>query len=73
MEAKSDINCHDDLLTVKQAASYLGAAPQTVYRWVAEKKIPYVKVGRLVRFRRGDLAGWVAHRTHATSSIEATA
>ena len=43
-------------LTVKQAAKFLGASPQTVYLWVERKQIPHLRVmGRNIRFVRSDL------------------
>ena len=43
------------LLSVEEAASYLKIAVWTLRHWVSERKIPFVKLGRLVRFRQGDL------------------
>jgi len=43
-------------LTVRDAASYLGVSPQTVYLWVARKQIPHLRVmGRNIRFLKSDL------------------
>jgi excisionase family DNA binding protein len=38
-----------------EAASYLGCTPDTLRVWVSKRKVPFVKVGRLTRFRRMDL------------------
>lgn len=42
----------DPLLTVPQVAAYLGWSLQTIYSLVNRRRIPYVKVGRSLRFRR---------------------
>ena len=43
-------------LTVRDAASYLGVSPQTVYLWVERKQIPHLRVmGRNIRFLRSEL------------------
>ncbi len=43
-------------LTVRDAASYLGVSPQTVYLWVDRKQIPHLRVmGRNIRFLKSDL------------------
>ena len=43
-------------LTVHDAATYLGASPQTVYLWVERKQIPHLRVmGRNIRFLKSDL------------------
>jgi excisionase family DNA binding protein len=40
----------DELLTTDEVAARLRATPRFVRRLVAERRITYVKVGRLVRF-----------------------
>jgi excisionase family DNA binding protein len=43
-------------LTVRDAASFLGVSPQTVYLWVERKQIPHLRVmGRNIRFLKSDL------------------
>jgi excisionase family DNA binding protein len=43
-------------LTVRDAATYLGVSPQTVYLWVEGKQIPHLRVmGRNIRFLKSDL------------------
>ena len=43
-------------MTVKDAATFLGVSPQTVYLWVERKQIPHLRVmGRNIRFLRSDL------------------
>lgn len=48
------------LLKPEQAAEYLGVSPQKLERdrW-CEKQIPYVKMGRHVRYRATDLIAYV--------------
>lgn len=48
------------LLKPEQAAEYLGVSPQKLERdrW-CEKRIPYVKMGRHVRYRATDLIEYV--------------
>ena len=44
------------LMTVPEAARFLGVSQQTVYLWVERKQIPHLRVmGRNVRFLRSDL------------------
>ena len=38
-----------------QAAAYLGCTPDTLRVWVSKRKVPFIKVGRLTRFRQKDL------------------
>jgi len=46
-------------LRVAQAASYLGLAPKTLYRFAKERRIPSIKQGRTVFFDRNDLDKWM--------------
>jgi excisionase family DNA binding protein len=43
-----------DLLTVPETADLLRVKISTIRSWVCQRKIPYVKLGRLVRIRRRD-------------------
>lgn len=47
------------LLNAKQAAFLLQAAVPSIYRWAESGRLPSVKVGRLLRFRRADLERWL--------------
>ena len=48
------------LLSVKEAACYLKIAVWTLRHWVCQRKIPFVKLGRLVRFRQSDLDAYIS-------------
>jgi excisionase family DNA binding protein len=48
-----------ELLNTKETAEFLGISKNTLYEWIVQKKIPYFKVGRLVKFKREDLEGWL--------------
>ncbi|WP_199516593.1 helix-turn-helix domain-containing protein [Nucisporomicrobium flavum] len=53
----------DELLTTDEVAARLRATPRFVRRLVAERRITYVKVGRLVRFEEGAVTAYIeAHR-----------
>jgi excisionase family DNA binding protein len=43
------------LMTIKQAAEYLGTTPATLYTKVWRREIPFIKLGRSVRFDVKDL------------------
>lgn len=49
-----------DLLTVAEAAALLRLRPSTVRAWILNRKIPFCKVGRLVRIRRADIEVFLA-------------
>jgi excisionase family DNA binding protein len=47
------------LLTVKQAAIYLGRSEQSVQHLIFQKDLPVVRVGRRVHLHRPDLDDWI--------------
>jgi predicted site-specific integrase-resolvase len=58
------------LLDEKAAADFLQLAPGTlsVWRSTGRYKVPFVKVGHLVRYRRSDLETWLESRTRANGA-----
>lgn len=46
---------HPSLLDIAQAAAYLGVRERFMRRLVAERRVPFVKIGKFVRFTRGDI------------------
>lgn len=61
----SNIFQKSDLLTRKEAAEYLGVTPQTLAIWACVKRynLPYIKIGRLVKYRRSDLENFINQQT----------
>ena len=49
----------DRLYTVEQAAEYLNTTERFVRRLIAERRIPFHKVGRYIRIAETDLADFV--------------
>ena len=50
------IRLHESLLTVSEAARWLQVHEKTLYRWIAQGRVPHVRVGgRAVRLRLADL------------------
>jgi excisionase family DNA binding protein len=47
------------LLSIDEAAKLLGVKRSTLYAWVSQRRIPYLKVGRLVRFRAEEIDKWL--------------
>ena len=58
-------NSKSALLNNEEAAEYLGVAPNSLAVWRTTKRypIPYVKVGRLVKYRLADLNSFLESRT----------
>jgi hypothetical protein len=55
----------NSLLTRKEAANFLGVSEITLGLWKSTKRysLPVVKVGRLAKYRYGDLLEFVERRT----------
>lgn len=54
------------LFTRKEAAAYLGnIKPQTLAAWasIGRYNLPFVKIGKSVRYRKSDLDAFLAERT----------
>lgn len=60
----------NDLLDENQAASILKVKPGTlsVWRSTGRYSIPFIKVGRSVRYRMGDLNAWLEGRTQTNGA-----
>ena len=57
---------NDPLFTPKETANYIGVTVRTlsVWRCVGRYSIPFVKVGRLVKYRKSALDAFLERRTH---------
>lgn len=47
------------LLTTEEVARMLDVSPVTVYRYKAEKGLPFIKIGGIVRFDNEDVWEWI--------------
>jgi len=47
------------LLTTQELAAWLNIKPSTLRKWVCHKKIPFLKIGGSVRFRKMDIEQWL--------------
>ena len=55
------------LLSVEEAAEYLGIAAGTLRNWISMRRIEHVKVGRLTRIRASVLDRYIT--AHTVSAI----
>jgi excisionase family DNA binding protein len=67
-----------ELLTEEEAADYLQIRVQTLRQWRSggyrkKEKIPYLKVGRAVRYRKADLIAWTVSRVGETERAKEAA
>ncbi len=56
-----------EFLTIDELAQYLNVKKSTLYAMVESKEIPCFRFGRLIRFRKEEIDGWVEnHRQKLT-------
>lgn len=49
----------DSLLTIDDAAIFLDLAKQTIYGMTSARTIPFIKQGKILRFRKSELVQWL--------------
>lgn len=49
----------EEILTLKDVATYLKLAEKTAYKLAAEGKLPGFKVGGSWRFKKSDIENWI--------------
>ncbi|MHB8243725.1 MAG: helix-turn-helix domain-containing protein [Acidimicrobiales bacterium] len=57
------------LLTIDQLAERLGVTVRHIRRLVAERRVPFLKVGRLIRFDPAEIALWLDEARHAQRQV----
>lgn len=55
---------HEKLLGVKELTERTGLKPSWIYAQAEAKKIPYLKLGKYLRFRWSEIEAWLeSHRS----------
>lgn len=49
----------EKLLSVEEISELIGIAPSTIYKMTHKKRIPFIKVGRLVKFNLQQINAWL--------------
>ena len=49
----------DRWLSVEEIAEYLGVSKDTVYAWISKRNMPAHRIGRLWKFKPGEVDEWV--------------
>ena len=58
------------LLTMEQLAERLGVTHRHVRRLVAERRVPFLRVGRFIRFDPAEVGAWLdSHRVGGTPAV----
>jgi predicted DNA-binding transcriptional regulator AlpA len=60
----------NDLITAHEVSEMTGLAVQTlsVWRLHGRYRLPYKKIGRLIRYSRRDVEAWIESRTRLSTS-----
>jgi excisionase family DNA binding protein len=51
------------LMNVRDAAAYTGLSVRTLYTMASQRRVPYIKVGRLTKFDLIQLNDWIDKHT----------
>jgi excisionase family DNA binding protein len=72
MRTIKGLSSMEKLLNKEEVMAMLGIARSTLYCWISQRKIPHVKVGRLLRFKETDIHQWLNDRIVRPQSAEAS-
>ncbi|MBV9670586.1 MAG: helix-turn-helix domain-containing protein [Acidobacteriales bacterium] len=53
-------------MNIRQASTYLGVSPDTLYKYVSEDRIPAFKLGNRWRFKKSKLDEWMEEQSMRT-------
>lgn len=70
MDEKKEVQYGYPIMNVDDLAKYLSVSKETVYGWTSRKKIPFIKMGRLIRFLKPDIDAWMQKNKVAEVIIE---
>jgi len=56
-------------LDVKELSEYLGVSKHTIYSWTSMQKIPFVKMGGLVKFDIKAIEKWIKENSVEVSDF----
>jgi excisionase family DNA binding protein len=62
----------DRWLSVDEITEYLGVSRDTIYNWISQKGLPAHRVGRLWKFKKEEVDGWVRQGGAADSDTGQT-
>ena len=60
---KTEAISAEKLLNVPGLSDFIGVKKSTIRKWVHERRIPFLKVGRCVRFRPSSIEAWLKRST----------
>ena len=61
---KHGVHQHEQIMTLREVAKYLGLHIMTVYKLTREGRVPAAKIGGQWRFKRDVLDDWLEAQMH---------
>ena len=59
-----------ELISVQELSKMLNFAPNTIYRWVKDRRIPFVKMpSNDIRFDKAKIENWIENRTVKSKNL----
>lgn len=58
----------NQLMTIEDLSKFLNVPVPTIRDWKYKKKIPFIKLGRSLRFSFPDISKWLNERSHYEDS-----
>jgi excisionase family DNA binding protein len=69
VSADAQSEAADDLLTAEEVAAVLRVTPAWVYAQTRRRRIPHLRLGRYVRYRRDALEEWMQQVENSSTSL----
>jgi len=63
---------HKDVMTLREASKYLGVSPDTLYKYLSERRIPAFKLGNRWRFKKDLLDRWMEKVSERVLDVKTT-
>ena len=60
----------DNLWTPADLAEYLSVKESVIKYWVRNREIPFVRLGRQIRFDREDILDWIAAKGNTPRCVD---
>lgn len=54
------------LININELSEYTGLSKNTIYSWVSQRRIPFVKCGRLTKFDLKRIDEWIEENSSRT-------
>lgn len=65
------MNDSPEVMNIRQAAEYLGISSDTLYKYLAEERIPAFKLGNRWKFKKSVLDRWMERQSFPVAAAPA--